>query len=422
MSNVKVFRHLLSPLEVSGNPDATLKAAKSGDPAAKAAVREHYLTRVDPEAAKARQAAGAARRDLEDGYLARLPLIMVMEEAAQPRASHVLARGDYASPDLTKPVEPAPPQAIMPFPHGAPKNRLGLAQWMTDAQNPLTSRVAVNRLWMQCFGSGIVATQENFGMQGDAPSHEELLDTLAYDFARAGWNVKSLLRRIVLSAAFRQSSVTSKEKREKDPKNTLLSRGPSYRLSGEAIRDQALLASGLLVEKAGGPSVKPWQPSGVWSEAGASGGDYQPDTGEGLHRRSLYTFRKRTAPPPGMLTLDAGSREICQPRRLTTNTPLQPLVFLNDRSFFECAQALAKRALKEQPEGAVERAFLLLTSRPPEVPEMEALRALHARQMTHYSTDKAGAKAVCGEENAMLAALTIVCSTLLTSDAAITNR
>ncbi len=422
MDDIRVFRQALSPLEVAGSLDETLKAAKAGDAKALAAVREYFLTRVDEATATARQAVIAARKNLEDDYLARLPRIMVMEEAKQPRQFHVLTRGDYASPDLTKPVEPAPPEAIMPFPPNAPKNRLGLAQWMTDAQNPLTSRVAVNRLWMQCFGNGIVTTQENFGMQGDAPSHQELLDTLAYDFAHTGWDVKRTLRRIVLSAAFRQSSVNTKEKLEKDPKNMLLSRGPSYRLSGEAIRDQALLAAGLLVEKIGGPSVKPWQPAGVWSEAGASGGDYQPDTGEGLHRRSLYTFRKRTAPPPSMLTLDAGSREICQPRRLTTNTPLQPLIFLNDQSFFECARALAKRAVKEQPDAAMERAFLLLTSRAPAAPELEALQALHAQQVSNYTTDKAAAKAVCGEENPALAALTIICSTLLTSDAAITNR
>ncbi len=422
MDEIKVFRQALSPLEVAGSLDTTFKSAKAGDATAKAAIMNYYLRRVDVETGKARQSVIAARKSLEDDYLNHIPLIMVMKESPHPKQFHILIRGDYASPDMSRAMEPAAPSGVMPFPPDAPKNRLGLAQWMTDAQNPLVSRVAVNRLWMQCFGSGIVATQENFGMQGDAPSHQELLDTLSYDFAHTGWDVKRMLKRIVMSAAFRQSSVNTKEKREKDPKNALLSRGPSYRLAGEAIRDQALLAAGLLVEKVGGPSVKPWQPAGVWSEAGASGGDYQPDTGEGLHRRSLYTFRKRTAPPPSMLTLDAGSREICQPRRLTTNTPLQPLIFLNDQSFFECARTLAKRAVKEQPDAAIQRAFLLLTSRPPAPPEMEALAELQRRQLQTYTADKAAAKAVCGEENPALAALTIVCSTLLTSDAAITNR
>lgn len=429
MDELKIFRQALSALEVADEHapmlDTTFQAAKAGDAAAMAAVREHYLRRVDAETAAARDAVIAARKSLQDDFEAHLPLIMVMKDSPHPKQFHVLSRGDYASPDLRRPVDPCPPAAVMPCDPAAPKNRLGLAQWMTDPANPLVSRVAVNRLWMMCFGNGIVATQENFGMQGDAPSHQELLDTLAFDFSHGGWDVKRMLKRIVMSATFRQASSNTLDKREQDPKNQLLSRGPSYRLPGEAIRDQALLAAGLLVEKLGGPSVKPWQPAGVWSEAGASGGDYQPDNGEGLHRRSLYTFRKRTAPPPSMLTLDAGSREICQARRLTTNTPLQPLIFLNDEGFFECARMLAKRAVTEQPDGPesqMQRAFLLLTSRPPAAPEMAALRHLHAQQLEHFTANPPAAKAVCGEANPALAALVVVCSTLLTCDAALTNR
>ncbi len=429
MDEIKVFRQALSSLEVADLHapvlEASLQSAKAGDPVAKAALRTHYLERIDPEIAKAREAAIAARASLQDDFENKLPLIMVMKESPTPKQFYILTRGDYASPDLKRPVEPAPPAAVFPFDPKAPKNRLGLAQWMTDARNPLVSRVAVNRLWMMCFGNGIVATQENFGMQGDAPSHMELLDTLAYDFSQNNWDVKRMLKRILMSATFQQASASSKKKQEADPKNQLLARGPSYRLSAEAIRDQALLASGLLVEQLGGPSVKPWQPAGVWSDSGASGGDYQPDSGEGLHRRSIYTFRKRTAPPPNMLTLDAGSREICQPRRLTTNTPLQPLVFLNDQGFFECAIHLAKRVIKEQPGGPdpqMQLAFLWLTSRQPAPEEMEILRELHRQQLEVFTAEKAAAKSVCGEENPALAALIIVCSTLLTSDAAITNR
>jgi hypothetical protein len=429
MKDLKVFRAALSPLEVADLRAPALATAlaeaKSGDAAALALVRGHYLSRVDAETAKAREAVTAARRHLEDDYEHHIPLVMVMKDSPRPRPWHVLTRGDYAAPDLKRPVRPGAPSAVMPFAENAPKNRLGLAQWLTHRDNPLVSRVAVNRLWMQCFGAGIVPTQENFGMQGDPPSHQELLDTLAHDFMQQGWDVKRMLRRLVLSATFRQSSATTKEKRERDPKNQWLSRGPSSRLSGEAIRDQALLAAGLLVEKIGGPSVKPWQPPGVWSEAGASGGDYQPDKGEGLYRRSLYTFRKRTAPPPAMLTLDAGSREICQPRRLTTNTPLQPLIFLNDQSFFECARKLAERSVREQPQGAeaqAQRAFLLLASRPPDAVEQAAISALYDSKVKHFAADPAAAKAVCGQEDNRLAALTIVCSTLLASDAALTIR
>ena len=429
LDDIKVFRQALSPLEVADlhQPTfaATLQAARANEPTALAALRQHFLNRVDEPAAQARQAVIDARRHLQDDYLEHIPLIMVMKLSPRPRQFHVLTRGDYASPDLTRPVEPSAPSAVMPFDPQAPKNRLGLAQWMTNPQNPLVARVAVNRLWMMCFGTGIVPTQENFGMQGDAPSHPELLDALAVDFVSQGWDVKRLLQRLVTSATFRQSSASTREKRELDPKNQLLSRGPSYRLSGEAIRDQALLAAGLLVEKRGGPSVKPWQPPGVWSEAGASGGDYQPDTGEGLYRRSLYTFRKRTAPPPSLITLDSGSREVCQPRRLATNTPLQPLIFLNDQSFFECARRLAARSIQEHPAdplAQIQRSFLRLTSRQAAPPEWQALRELYAQQLQHFSADPAAAQAVAAAPDPALAALTIVCSTLLTSDAALTNR
>ncbi|MCX8495392.1 MAG: DUF1553 domain-containing protein [Akkermansiaceae bacterium] len=429
LDELKIFRQALSPLEVADlnapTLDASMQSAKAGNAVAKAAVRAYYLDRIDPEIAKARAAVVAARKSLEDDFEDSLPLIMVMKESPTPKQFYVLTRGDYASPDLKRPVEPSPPAAVFPFDPKAPRNRLGLSQWMADPKNPLVSRVAVNRLWMMCFGNGIVATQENFGMQGDAPTHMELLDTLAYDFSHDGWDVKRMLKRILMSATFQQSSASSKTKQEIDPKNQLLSRGPSYRLSAEAIRDQALLASGLLVERLGGPSVKPWQPDGVWSESGASGGDYKADGGEGRYRRSLYTYRKRTAPPPSLLTLDAGSREICQPRRLTTNTPLQPLVFLNDRGLFECAGTLAKRVTQEQPSGPdaqIQLAFLWLTSRQPAARELDILRDLLARQLADFATDKAAAKSICGEENPTLAAMTTLCSTLLTSDAAITNR
>jgi hypothetical protein len=429
IDDLSVFRHALTAVEVAelagSHVDAIFQLAKQGDGAAKSRMKEYYLAHVDADLVAARTAVTNATKNLYDNYLEHIPLIMCMEETQTPIKYHVLTRGDYASPDLTKPVQPAPPSAVMPFDPALPKNRLGLAKWTTHPQNPLVSRVTVNRFWMMCFGNGIVPTQENFGLQGDAPTHQELLDTLSRDFIESGWDVKKLLKRIVMSQTFQQSSALTKEKLERDPKNQLLARGPSYRLSGEAIRDQALFAAGLLVEKIGGPSVKPWQPAGVWSEAGASGGDYTPDKGEGLYRRSLYSFIKRTAPPPMMVTLDAGSREICQPRRLSTNTPLQPLIFLNDLSFFECARKLADRCLKEKPESSpaqLTHAFQILTSRSPRSAEQKALEELYAEQKDLYQKDPAAAKSVSGTEDAQRAALTIVCSTLLTSDAVITNR
>lgn len=428
IDDIKVFGEALSSLEVADlfKPviEQAFTAAKSGQSASKAMVRDHYLTRVDPEITKTHGAIITAKRALEDTFLKRFPLVMTMKESPRPRKFHVLTRGDYTTPDLKRPVEASAPAAVLPYGAKLPKNRLGLAQWMTDKKHPLVSRVAVNRMWIACFGSGIVATQENFGLQGDSPSHQSLLDSLAVDFSTTGWDMKKMLKRIILSATFRQSSANMPEKRTKDPKNQWFSRGPAYRLSGEAIRDQALLASGLLVEKLGGPSAMPWQPEGIWSDAGATG-SYKPDSGEGLYRRSVYTFRKRTAPPPNMLTLDSGSREVCLPRRLTTNTPLQPLVFLNDKSFFECAKFLAKRVVSERANdvpGQLQRAFLLLTSRVPAAEELKALQELHDRQVTAYTADKPAAKSLCGEENPALAAMTVVCSTLLASDAALTTR
>jgi hypothetical protein len=429
IDELAVFRRVLTHAEaahLAGNPlNATLQSAKAGNPAAKQLIREFYLTHIDPEIASARDAVLAARKSLYDEYLDHIPLIMCMEESPYPTQFYVLERGDYASPDLKQPVDPDVPDAVMPFPENAPRNRLGLAKWTVDPNNPLTSRIVANRLWMMVFGNGIVETQENFGLQGDAPSHQELLDTLARDFVESGWDTKKFLKRLVMTSTFRQSSTNTKVKRQRDTGNRLLSRGPSYRLPAEAIRDQALLAAGLLVEKTGGPSVKPWQPPGIWSEAGAAGGDYTPDTGDGLYRRSLYTYRKRTAPPPNMMTLDAGSREICQARRLSTNTPLQPLVFLNDLGFFECARKLAQRVINEQPDNPTAQAghaFRILTARPPRPAEASAIAKLYSKQRAHFEGDLAAAKAVCGEENPHLASLTILCSTLLTADATITLR
>ncbi len=360
-----------------------------------------------PAAAQTLRDARAAEQEL----LESIPELMVMEASAHPRASFVLKRGAYDQPDKTRPVAPDRAlDALLPFDPAWPHDRLGLANWTLDPRNPLTARVEVNRLWAQCFGRGLVATQENFGTQGEFPSHPELLDALALDFVQSGWNVKALLKRIVLSATFRQSSVATPAQLEKDPENRLLARGPSVRLSAEMLRDQALAASGLLAEQLGGPSVKPWQPPGLWEDAGASGGSYTPDTGANAHRRSLYTFQKRTAPPPDMLLFDAGSREKCLARRQSTNTPLQALVLLNDPVFVECARALAERAAKEAGEDGsarITRAFRLLAGRDPRANELEALRGL----LKHEAR---GGDA--------LQALTLVCSTLLASDAVVVRR
>ena len=266
-----------------------------------------------------------------------------MKEMPHPRPTFLLKRGAYDAPGER--VLAGTPASLPPFDSSWPRNRLGLARWLTSPRHPLTARVAVNRWWQAFFGRGIVATPEDFGSQGQLPSHPELLDWLARTLIDSGWDVKRLIRVIVTSATYRQSSDTSSELLARDPENILFARGPRFRLPAEMIRDGALAASGLLVDTIGGPPVKPFQPPGLWEEK--SGLTYQRDAGAGSHRRSLYTFWKRTSPPPAMLTFDATTREVCAVKRQTTATPLQALVLLNDPQYVEAAGALAQRAMKE---------------------------------------------------------------------------
>ena len=274
-----------------------------------------------------------------------------------------------------------PEELLGAWPAGAPKNRLGLAQWLTKSDNPLTARVVVNRFWQQLFGQGLVKTSENLGMQGDWPTHPELLDWLARDFIDSGWNVKALMKRMVLSATYRQDSAASPELIARDPENRLLARGPRFRLPAEIIRDQALEISGLLKNRLGGPSVFPYQPKdlykGIVVAANYPGTKYVESTGDDLYRRSLYTFWKRTVPHPTMTVFDAPDREFCVVRRSTTNTPLQALTLLNDPIFVEAARKLAERVIKEggsTPDARIAYAFRLATGRAPDREEKHILR------------------------------------------------
>jgi hypothetical protein len=272
---------------------------------------------------------------------------LVMEEKPQAATAYVLYRGEYDQ--RRDPVSAATPSALPPFPKDAPHNRLGLAEWLMRPENPLTARVTVNRFWQQIFGTGIVKTTEDFGLMGEAPSHPELLDWLAVEFRESGWDMKHMFKLMVMSSAYRQAGTVTQAKLAADPENRLISRGPRFRLDAETLRDSALAASGLLVEKIGGPSVKPYQPPGVWEAVAMPESNtrmYKQDTGENLYRRSMYTFWKRAAPPPSMEILNAPSRETCTVRRERTDTPLQALVTLNDPQFVEAARALAQVALK----------------------------------------------------------------------------
>jgi hypothetical protein len=325
------------------------------------------------------------------------PTIMIMRELATPRRTHVLFRGQYDQP--RDEVHADVPAFLPPFPKNAPRNRLGLAQWLTSKEQPLTARVVVNRYWQMLFGTGLVKTSEDFGFQAEYPSHPELLDWLACEFMDSGWDVKHLLRLMVSSATYRQNSQSTPALNERDPDNRLLAHGPRQRLTAEMLRDQALAISGLLKEKAGGPPVYPYQPAnlyqGIVVAASYPGTTYADGKGDELYRRSLYTFWKRTVPHPTLATFDAPDREVCVGRRLKTNTPLQALALMNDTIQLESARKLAERMILEggnKPEDRIRYAFQIATARRPVSAESKALLKLLDQRLSFYGKDQEAAK------------------------------
>ncbi|MFO1051173.1 MAG: PSD1 and planctomycete cytochrome C domain-containing protein [Planctomycetota bacterium] len=361
----------------------------------------------------------------------RVPTL-VMSELPEPKPYFVLQRGRYDMVDTARPVGRRPPLALGgAFPAGEPQDRLGFAHWLTRRDHPLTARVAVNRLWQMVFGIGLVATTENFGQQADPPSHPELLDWLAVHFVEGGWSQRELLRLIVTSATYRQSARVQPAVRAIDPDDRLLSSFPRRRLPGEFVRDLALAASGLMVEKVGGPSVKPYEPEGLWTEVsiGASSNTqvFQRDSGDALWRRSLYTFWKRTSPNPQMATFDAPTREFCVVRRAATNTPLQALVLWNDEQFVEAARNLAQRVMREAGDDTarLDRMFRLCTGRHPSARESSILRSTLLDFRNRYRGAATDAEALLGRGESRpdpaldpieSAALTMVASTVLSLD------
>jgi hypothetical protein len=319
-----------------------------------------------------------------------LPTTMVMSEQAKPRDTFMLKRGQYDQP--AEKVEAGTPEWLNAFPADAPKNRLGLAKWLVDPKNPLTARVTVNRFWQLLFGTGLVKSVENFGSQAESPTHPELLDWLASEFVRTGWDVKALLKLIATSETYRQGSRVSPEMLERDPENHLLARAPRVRLPAETVRDQALAVSGLLTRTIGGRSIRSYQPAGLWEEIAFDPklAVYVQDKGPELYRRSLYTFWKRTVPPPLMATFDAPSREICVMKRSRTTTPLQALALMNETSFVEAARNLGQRMLREggtTPESQIAWAFRTVLSRPADDAELRILKENHAKQLTRFTQD-----------------------------------
>ena len=399
-------------LSTSSLPPATIKldgakipppiiAALDVAPAARTAAQKNELAKFYRENAdnpvKQAEAALAAAKKALDDFFANVPTTMVMEELPQPREAHILKRGEYDKPGDVVPR--ALPAMLPPLPAGVPNNRLGFAKWLVSGEHPLTARVWVNREWERFFGTGLVKTTENLGSQAEWPSHPELLDWLASVFQTpkaqtsssqlstlnsqlaaggVGWDMKAMQKLIVTSATYRQSSRVTPELIAKDPENRLFARGPRFRLGAEALRDQALAISGLLVDKIGGPSVRPYMPEGVWDETSVYGDmrGYKPDTGEGLYRRTLYTIWKRTAAPPTMMLFDSPSREICTVKRSRTNTPLQALALLNEVTYIEAARALAQRMITEggtTPEDRIAWAFRRATGRKPQPAEVKLL-------------------------------------------------
>jgi hypothetical protein len=373
------------------------------------ALRKFYREKVDGPIKRAEAARAAATNSLAD-FRQKLPTAMVMKEGP-PRDAFVLVRGEYDKPD--EQVAAGLPAFLPPLPQGVKADRLSLARWVTSRDNPLTARVWVNRIWERFFGTGLCKTSENLGSQAEYPSHPELLDWMAAEFMEgtalpavtgrpAGpWDMKAFVKLLVTSAVYRQAATVTAEKLTRDPANRLLARTPRIRLPGEIVRDQALAASGLLVPAIGGPSVRPWMPDGVWDETSKYGDlrGYKPDTGAGRYRRSMYTIWKRTAAPPTMLLFDAPNREICQVKRSRTNTPLQALALLNETTFVEAAQALARRMLAEggeSPGDRIARGFRLALGRVPTEAELATLVAGFEADRAAFAAESDAAQAFAG--------------------------
>jgi hypothetical protein len=436
IDDVRVYAAALSPqdaavvatgesmAQIAGIPPANRTAAQA-DKIALYFLDHHAPPRVQ----QAWRALTGARRQ-KDQFVDSLPTVMVMQERETPRDTFVLARGAYDKPGDK--VTPGVPRVLPPLPAGAPNNRLGFARWLVDPSNPLTARVAVNRFWQMYFGTGLVKTVEDFGSQGEWPSHPELLDYLATEFVRTGWDVKALQKLIVTSATYRQSAAQRPELLQKDPENRLLAHAPRLRLTAGMIRDQALAVSGLLVEDVGGPSVKPYQPAGLWKEL--SGQDYVEDTGARLYRRSLYTFWKRSSPPPSLMNFDSAGREACVVRETRTNTPLQALDLMNNVTYLEASRKLAERVIKGERGGPAERialAFRFVTARRPTAREADLLQAMLAGYLDDYRRDPEAARKFLSQgasprdeelDVSEVAAYTTLASLLLNLDETITKE
>lgn len=439
IDDVRLYNRALSAAEVAGlagnNPIAPLLALVPDKRNAKqkATLLNHFLNNIDKTYQQITVDKRNAEKQVAEANKNKVTS-MIMGDMGKMRATYLLERGHYEHPKKDEVIKPGVPAFLPPLPKGAPPNRLGLALWLTRPDHPLTARVAVNRYWSLLFGSGIVKTVSDFGTQGEWPSHPELLDWLAVDFVKHGWNIKHSIKQMVMSATYQQTSRVTAKLIALDPNNILLARGPRFRLQGEFIRDNALAVSGLLVNKVGGPSVKPYQPPGLWNEVSLSGNvRFKQDSGDGLFRRSMYTYWKRSAPAPSMTIFDAPTREKCMVERPRTNTPLQALVTLNDPQFLEAARHLAKRIMKDggkTPRERVEYAYRLVTARMPKPLVAQILVGAFNEELENYkkNTEAAGKLLTVGTTKrdeslnaSEHAAWTIVASMILNLDEVITR-
>lgn len=431
-SRFRFEMNLMDESVVPPNLVGTLAVVDQASADQKSALRNYFRRVTSPEWRKISDQL-AQWREEESGLNRSIPTTMVArEEMEKPRDTHILMRGEYDK--IGEKVTRGVPAVLPPFPKDSPTNRLGLAKWLLLPEHPLTARVTVNRMWQHFFGTGFVKSSDDLGVQSEPPSHPDLLDWLATEFVRSGWNVQHIQTLIMTSATYRQSSKQTPELHAKDPENRLLARGPRLRVEGEVVRDVALYVSGLLVERQGGKSVKPYEPGGLWETVSFNNSQkYVPDTGEGQYRRSLYTHWKRQSPPPNMLLLDAPTREFCVVKRPRTNTPLQALALLNDPQFVECSRAFADRILREGGKTAESRltyAFRWATARKPSADELRILVRALEDQRASFQNNEAAARALLkvGEYQATspvspseLAAWANVASMILNLDETITK-
>jgi hypothetical protein len=401
--DVRFYRRALPPAEVARLPYEEIAAeivARQADPRkfnsdeAFVAVDRFFLGEQD-EATRTLAAAVSAHDAAFEALTKDGTPTLIALEKPSPAYADLLKRGDYYA--RMERVGPSVPHVLPPLPPGAPMNRRGLAEWLLAPNHPLMTRVTVNRIWQEIFGRGLVDSAGDFGIMGERPSHPELLDWLAVEFRESGWDVKRFYRLLVTSAAYRQATTVSPEKIARDGTNRLLSRGPRFRMDGEVLRDGALFTSGLLVEKIGGPSVRPYQPPGIWEEVAMPESNtrtYVADKGEGLYRRSIYTFWKRASPPASLETFDATSREVVCTRRARSNTPLQALVTMNDPQWVEAARKLGERAVKASPAREARLDFLarMTVARSLTKAEVEALNRSAAKISARLKADPAGAQ------------------------------